>query len=273
MQHLEELRWRLVRSIIAVFIGAAIALLFSNQVLELLLLPFRKAVEMHAQGLAPGAPAPATRLIFLAPTEGFMVHIKLAIFAGLLISLPYVLYQLWQFVAPGLLEHEKRHLPKIVTFSSLFFFAGAAFCYLVVIRYGLNFLLGFQKPELVANISIKEYLRFVTMLILVFGIVFEMPVLSYFLSKVGLLTPEFMRQKRRYSIVTIFVMAAIITPPDAFTQVMLAMPLIILYEISIWVSHAVVGKGDKTDAPPAPAPPEEAAVPAEREESATEESD
>ncbi len=242
LEHLEELRWRLIKSIIAIFVGAIAAFFFSDLILELLLRPFKLAVQMQAEAGGNHEGANAARLIFLAPTEGFMVRIKLAIFAGLFIALPFVLYQLWKFVAPGLLEHEKKHIPRIVAFSTFFFFLGAYFCYAVVIRYGLNFLLGYQSEELVAQISIKEYLRFVTLLILMFGIVFEMPVLTYFLTRMGIVTPEFMRQKRRYSIVIIFVLAAIITPPDPFTQLMLAMPLIILYEVSIWVSKLVAPK-------------------------------
>lgn len=245
LEHLEELRWRLIRSIIAVLVGAVVAFFFSDQILDLLLRPFRLAVEMHAQSTGNHETSQAARLIFLAPTEGFMVRIKLAVFGGLFLALPFVLYQLWKFVSPGLLEHEKKYIPRVVFFSTFFFFLGSFFCYSVVIRYGLNFLLGYQSPELVAQISIREYLRFVTLLILAFGIVFEMPVLTYFLTRLGLVTPEFMRQKRRYSIVAIFVLAAIITPPDVFTQLMLAMPLILLYEVSIWVSHLALPKHAK----------------------------
>jgi len=260
LDHLEELRWRLIKSIVAVIIGAIISFFFSQEILNFLIEPFRQALAMHAKMAGEAAPESA-RLIFLAPTEGFMVSIKLAMFAGLFITLPVVFYQLWQFLAPGLLDKEKKYIPRIVVFSTVFFFLGAAFCYTVVIRYGLNFLLGYQSPELVANISIKEYLRFVTLLILTFGIVFEMPILTYFLGRMGLVTPKLMREKRRYSIVLIFVLAAVITPPDVFTQMMLALPLIILYETSIWVckfaqpkeskekTETKAGKPEKADAP------------------------
>ncbi len=245
LDHLEELRWRLVRSIIAVMLGGVLAFLFSDYVLDFLLKPFRTAVRMHAEAAGNSGAEAAAQLIFLAPTEGFMVRIKLALFAGIFISLPYVLWQMWQFVAPGLLEHEKKYIPRIVAFSTFFFFLGAYFCYEVVLRYGLNFLLGYQSADLVAQISIREYLKFVTLLILTFGIVFEMPVLTYFLTRMGLVTPEFMRQKRRYSIVLIFALAAIITPPDVFTQLMLALPLFVLYEVSIWVSKFSLPKSYK----------------------------
>ncbi|RMD94191.1 MAG: twin-arginine translocase subunit TatC, partial [Calditrichaeota bacterium] len=201
LDHLEELRWRLIKSIVAIVLGAVIAFFFSGWILDFLMRPFRLAIEMQARAAGNHEAMAQAKLIFLAPTEGFMVRIKLALFAGLFISLPFVFYQLWKFIAPGLLEHEKKYIPRIVFFSTLFFFLGAFFCYAVVIRYGLNFLLGYQSEELVAQISIREYLRFVTLLILTFGIVFEMPILTYFLSRMGIVTPEFMRQKRRYSIV------------------------------------------------------------------------
>jgi len=249
-EHLEELRWRLIKSIVAVLIGAIISFFFSQEILDFLIQPFREALAMHAK-MAGETPPESARLIFLAPTEGFMVSIKLAMFAGLFLSLPFVFYQVWKFLAPGLLEKEKKYIPRIVFFSTLFFLLGAAFCYTVVIRYGLNFLLGYQSPELVANISIKEYLRFVTLLILTFGIVFEMPILTFFLGRMGLVTPKLMREKRRYSIVLIFVLAALITPPDVFTQMMLALPLIILYETSIWVCKFAQPKPGKTETKPA----------------------
>lgn len=234
LEHLEELRWRLVRSIVAILIGSVIAFIFRTEVLQFLIHPFQAALKMYAADSVNGAGTSA-KLIYLAPTEAFMVHVKLAIFAGLFLSSPYIFYQLWQFIAPGLFEKEKRYVPHFVFFSTFFFVAGAMFCYSVVIKYGLHFLLSFQTATLEANFAIKEYLRFVTMMILTFGLVFELPILSFFLARVGLLTPEFMRQKRRFGIVGIFIIAAVLTPPDPFSQIMLAVPLIVLYEFSIWV--------------------------------------
>lgn len=236
LEHLEELRWRLIRSIVAIFIGSILAFLFKEQILAFLIYPFNQAAQMAAAGTANGGIHINTRLIYLAPTEAFLVYIKLAIFAGLFISSPYVFYQLWKFIAPGLLENEKKYVPHFVFFSTFFFLAGAFFCYFVVIQYGLQFLLSFQTETLEANFAIREYLKFVTLMILAFGIVFEMPILTYFLTRVGLLTPTFLREKRRFGIVGIFILAAILTPPDPFSQVALAVPLIVLYEFSIWVS-------------------------------------
>jgi len=176
-----------------------------------------------------------------------MVHIKVALFAGIILSLPVIFYQLWQFVAPGLYKKEQKYVPMIVFFSTFSFMVGALFCYFIIIPYGLNFLLNFNTDQFKASIQIKEYLKFVTLLILVFGVIFELPLLSYFLTKMGIVTPEFLRTKRRYGIVTIFILAAVLTPPDVFTQLCLAGPLILLYEISIWVSKLVSKNRNKEE--------------------------
>jgi sec-independent protein translocase protein TatC len=188
-------------------------------------------------------------LIFLKPTEGFLVYIKISVFVGIILSLPVIFYQLWKFIAPGLYKKERRYVPMIVFFSTFFFLTGAFFCYFLIIPFGLNFLLGFTTDQLEPTIQISEYLKFVTLLIMVFGIIFELPLLSYFLTKMELITPEFLRAKRRYGIVAIFIVAAILTPPDVITQLFLAGPLIILYEVSIWVSKLVVMRkaGKKDD--------------------------
>jgi len=223
LDHLEELRWTLVRSILAVTVCAILAYVYSKEIVDFL----------HR-------PAPDVKLIFLAPTGAFMTYIKVAIYAGLVISLPYVAWEFWRFIVPGLLAKERRLVPPIVFFTVFCFLLGAAFAYFVIIPFGLQFLIGgFQTDYLTANITINDYLGFVVTMILVFGAVFELPVLAYFLSLIGLLTPEFLRSKRRYGIVIIFIVAAILTPPDAFTQTMLALPLLVLYEVSIWVSAGV----------------------------------
>lgn len=226
LDHLEELRNRLLKSILSIVLFTIGSYFISKQLMKILVrpYPFEK------------------KLIFLAPTEGFMVHIKVALFAGIILSLPVIFYQLWKFVAPGLYKKEQKYVPVIVIFSTISFLVGALFCYFVIIPYGLNFLLNFNTEQFEASIQIKEYLKFVTLLILVFGVIFELPLLSYFLTKMGIVTPEFLRTKRRYGIVLIFVFAAVLTPPDVFTQLCLAGPLILLYEISIWVSIMVVKK-------------------------------
>ncbi len=230
LEHLEELRWTILRSVIAVFIGAIVCYIFSKQIVTFLRQPAPEDIK----------------LIFLAPTEGFMIYLKVAIFSGLVLALPYVAYEFWKFVVPGLLDKERVLVLPIAFFTTLCFVIGASFAYLIIIPFGLRFLLGFQTDFLEATIAIGKYLGFVVTIILVFGVVFELPVLSFFLTKVGILSPHFLRSKRRYGIVIIFICAAVLTPPDIFTQLMLAGPLIFLYEISIWVSKLVYQKKIKT---------------------------
>lgn len=232
LDHLEELRWRLIKSIGTVIICAFGVYFFSEQVLAFLIAPYNDA----APNVDSGA---AQKLIFLSPTGGFMIRIKISIFSAILLGLPVIFYQIWQFVVPGLLGKEKKLVPVVAFFSTLCFLTGALFCYFVVLKFGLRFLLSFETKDLVATISINEYLGFVTMLIIVFGLIFELPVLALFLTKIGFLTPAFMRHYRRHGIVGMVILSAVVTPPDVFTQLLLAGPLILLYEISILISAAV----------------------------------
>jgi sec-independent protein translocase protein TatC len=241
LDHLEELRWRLIKSLLAVVIGGAVCFYFIQEIFDFLVRPYRHALQMLAETSAHLGVAQDSRLVFLGPTAGFMIYLKLALTGGIVFALPVIFYQLWKFVAPGLLIKERMVVPRFTASATLCFLAGAAFCYFVVLPYGLSFLLGFQTADLVAMITIEEYFGFVTTILLVFGLLFEMPVISYLLSRLGILTPEFLRQKRRYGIVTIFIVAAILTPTvDAFTQVLLAAPLMVLYEVSIWVSKVAM---------------------------------
>jgi sec-independent protein translocase protein TatC len=243
LDHLEELRSRLIKSLVAVAFFAMLSWFFINPIFNFLVAPYKDAMELANAQIKDPAPAQALRLIYLNPTGGFMIFLKLAITVGILAAIPVIVYQLWQFVAPGLLAKEKRIVPWIVFFTTLCFLAGAVFCYFVVLKYGLGFLLTFQSETLAPMISIDEYFGFVTILLVVFGLVFEMPVIAYFLTRIGLLTPEFLRQKRRYGIVTMVVAAAVLTPStDAFTMMLLAVPLLMLYEISIWVSKVALPK-------------------------------
>jgi sec-independent protein translocase protein TatC len=223
LDHLEELRWTILRSLVAIVVASIGCYIFSKKIVDILRYPAPQDMQ----------------LIFLSPVEGFMIYIKVSIFAGLVVALPYVAYQFWKFIVPGLLDKERKLVLPIAFFTTVCFLVGASFAYFVIIRFGLNFLLSFQTDYLVANITIGKYLGFVVTLLLVFGVVFELPVLAFFLTKIGILTPRFLREKRRYGIVIIFIGAALLTPPDIFTQLMLAGPLILLYEVSIWVSKSV----------------------------------
>jgi len=226
LDHLEELRWRIIKCLAAIIILGLISLLFSERVLNLLIHP------------VVNLPHPP-KIIFLSPTGMFIVRIWIAIGSGAFLALPVIFYQVWAFVAPGLLAREKRYTGGVVLFSTFFFLLGAAFSYLVILPNGLRFLLGLRTPQIVPQLDVGKYIGFAVKLILAFGAVFQLPIFSFFLTKLGIISPRFLREKRRYALVLIFVLAALLTPPDVFTQVALAIPMIFLYELSILVSVLV----------------------------------
>jgi len=222
LDHLEELRWRVIKCLVAIAVASLACYAVAGKVLAFLTKPYPK------------------QLVFLSPAEGFMVTLKVSLFAGVILALPVIFYQLWQFVAPGLLEKERKYVPLVVVTATVSFVLGSAFAYLVMIPLALRFFLGFESSTLVATIRVNEYLGFVTNMMLVFGIVFEMPLLSFFLARFGLLTPRFLRSKRPYSVVAILTIAAILTPPDVLSQILLAAPMMVLYEVSIIVAAVAV---------------------------------
>jgi len=224
LEHLEELRWRLIKCVSAIFIGAIAVFFFSAEIMKWLIRPYSQITNTES-------------LIFLEPTGGFMIHLEIALFGGIIMSLPVIFYQLWKFIAPGLYDKERGWTLMIIAVSTLSFLIGAAFAYFVMIPIGLKFLLGFQTEMLTANLAIQKYLSFILTLVFVAGLLFELPLVSFFLTKMGLLSAKFLREKRRYGIVVILILAAILTPPDIATQLLLAGPLVVLYEISIFVSY------------------------------------
>jgi sec-independent protein translocase protein TatC len=224
LDHLEELRWRILKSLGSVFLFTIIAFPFTGFLLDFLTLPNSHLSE------------PA-KLIFLKPTGMLMVRLEIAIASGILVSLPVLLYQLWMFISPGLLYKEKRFILPAIFATTFCFLLGAAFAYGILIPMVLPFLFNMGTKSINANINITEYMSFVLRLILVAGLIFELPILSFFLTRIGLLTPAFLKKVRPYSIVIIFIFSAIVTPPDPMSQILMALPLLILYEISIWISY------------------------------------
>jgi sec-independent protein translocase protein TatC len=229
LDHLEELRWRLLKSIITVFVMMVICFFFSDYILEALLYP--------GQNIDPPVP-----LQVLKVQTVFIIKLEIALFAGIILSLPVIFYQLWQFLAPGLLQNEKKLLPLIVFATVLCFVIGGAFAYFIIIPYALQFFLGLAPVDIENNIALDFYIGFLLRLIIVFGVVFELPMLSLILSKFGILTPSFMRKYRKYAIVGAFILGAILTPPDPTTQMFLAVPIILLYELSIFISYIFATK-------------------------------
>jgi sec-independent protein translocase protein TatC len=223
--HLEELRHRLIISVVAIGVGFAISYAFSQQILLLLQRPM------------------PTRLIFIAPTEAFFVNLKVAFYAGLFLSIPLILFQVWKFVAPGLYEHERRYSYPFLLISTALFLVGGVFAYLVMLPITLHFLIS-QGGELwKPNITLSNYLSFCMRLILAAGLIFEFPVLMYFLTKIGVVTPAFLIKNRKYAVLAAFIISAILTPPDVFSQILLAVPLFLLFEVSIFVAkHVAAGR-------------------------------
>jgi sec-independent protein translocase protein TatC len=233
LTRLGEIRKRLVRSAIAVAIGFAACYSFSQKLFEILAYPLK--VNMH----------PGDRLIYTGLPEMFFIYIKTAMVAGLLLAAPYVFYQMYHLMAPGGYQKErKRSIVPFVLCSTVLFVGGALFGYFVVFPFGFKFFLSFSNEYLRALPSVKQYFSLAVKLLFAFGFIFELPVAAFFLSRMGVVTADFLKQKRRYAILLIFVVAAVLTPPDVVSQFMMALPLIALYEISILVAK-IAGKKKK----------------------------
>ncbi|MFH0809789.1 MAG: twin-arginine translocase subunit TatC [Pseudomonadota bacterium] len=224
--HLVELRQRLVRSLLAVAIGFGICYGYSETLLRVFTAPLVRA-------LPPGQ----QKLVVTGLAETFMVHLKVSLVAGLVVALPYVFYQIWLFIAPGLYRNEQKAALPVVAAACVLFAVGASFAYFVVLPIGIRFLLGYSSGSLTLLPLLREYLAFAGRFLLAFGIVFEMPLISFVLSRLGIVNHRMLSQSRRYAIVVIFIIAAIFTPPDVMSQMMMAIPLLVLYEISIWVAR------------------------------------
>ena len=228
--HLEELRGRLVKCALAVAAGFTASYAFSDWLFDFLAAPM---IRVMPKG---------SKLIFTSPPEAFFTYMKVAFFAGIVVSAPVIFYQLWKFIMPGLYENERKLVIPFVLVATFFFFAGASFGFFVVLPVGFQFFVGFASDSIVAMPSMREYLNFTMKFLLGFGCAFELPVVMYFLARMGLVSAPTLRKNRKYAFLIVAVVAAVLTPgPDVFSQCMLGGPLYLLYEISIWVT-ALVGK-------------------------------
>ena len=225
LSHLEELRRRLINSFIAVGIAFVGAYIFSEELYSFLMIPLTKELPE------------GQTLIFTNLPEMFFTYLKTAFIAGILIASPVIFYQAWKFIAPGLYQNEKRYVIPFVISSTILFIGGALFGYFIVFPFGFKFFLGFANENIRALPSVKEYFSFASKLLLAFGLVFELPVVMFFLSKMGLVTVPFLKKNRKYAILLSFIASAILTPPDVVTQCMMAAPLVILYELGIFVAR------------------------------------
>jgi sec-independent protein translocase protein TatC len=227
LDHLEELRIRLIRCFVAIGVGFIICYSFKEDIFKILVRPLIKALPSeHSQ-----------HLIYTAPQEAFLVYMKVSFIAGIFLAMPVIIFEFWRFVAPGLYEHEKKYLFPIVIVSILFFGSGIAFGYFVALPFGFQFFTSFASEYVMPFISTREFLSFTMKLLFSFGLIFELPVVVFFLARLGIIQSETLKKYRRYAILVIFIVAAILTPPDAFSQIIMAIPLLVLYELSVWVAH------------------------------------
>lgn len=222
--HLEELRGRLIKICIVLVVVFCFVYWKSRIFMDFITAPLLPILPEHSS------------LSLLKLTEGFFTELKLSGMVAVFFSMPVIFYQLWKFIAPGLYAQEKKYVTAFVFMASMLFFMGAAFAYYFVFPFGFKFFLGYAQGYVTANLSVQWYLSFVTRMIMAFGIVFEMPVFVLFLSKMGIVTAEMMKKHRRYAYFGIVIFAAILTPPDVFTQLMMAAPMVILYEFSVFVA-------------------------------------
>ena len=276
LEHLEELRWVIIRSLVAMIIGAIFTYAFSHYIFDYVI-------------LAPRMPDfPTNRFLchmgkvihnfaihcMMHPQNWFVYHIGhmlqftstcinqkpfqlininmagqlntdlfVSMIVGFILTFPYVFYQFWSFIAPALHEKERRYARGAVFYSSALFLIGILFGFFIILPFSTHFLGTYKVSKQVVNqININSYISNVSSVVLAAGLIFELPILVYFLSRIGVMTPKFMRKYRRHAIVVILIIAAIITPPDVFSQIMVTIPLLILYEISIFISSSVVKK-------------------------------
>jgi sec-independent protein translocase protein TatC len=233
--HLEELRRRLIICSAAIGVGFVISYVFSKKLFEILMQPLLAAMP------------PEEKLVYTGLPEAFFTYLKVAFLAGILLAVPVIMYQIWMFIAPGLYDREKRWVLPIVFLSSLFFVGGALFGYFVVFPFGFKFFMGFASDYVRPLPSMKEYLGFSAKLLFAFGIVFELPLFITFLARLGIVDVPLLRTNRKYAILLFFIFAAILTPPDVITQIMMAAPLILLYEVSILGAKVFGKKASKKD--------------------------
>ncbi|UMZ73155.1 twin-arginine translocase subunit TatC [Natranaerofaba carboxydovora] len=226
--HIGELRTRLIWVIATLLVTVVVGFMFSEQVLEIL-------------------KAPADELVYTAPAEAFLTQLKLALITGLVFAFPVILYNIIAFLLPALEKHERRYLFIVIPFALVLFVGGVLFAYFVMLPIAYSFFIGFGNEELQPFISVREYVSFALGLIIPFGLVFQLPLITMILSQLDLIGPTFLKRNRKIALLVVFLVGAVLTPPDIISQALMAGPLILLYEISIIISRIVVRKKEKQD--------------------------
>ena len=256
LDHVEELRWHLVRSTFAILVFASVAFVMKGFIFNTILFAPKNADFFTYRFFCTVSRFFGTEglcieeLPFtfqsLAMAEQFSIHIWTSITVGFIVAFPYIIYEVWRFISPGLYEKERKGARSFIFVSSFLFFIGVLFGYYVVTPLSVNFLGSYSISEMVErNIKIGSYIGLVRSSVLASGLIFELPIIMYFLTKMGLITPSFLRKYRKHALVLVLILAAIITPPDVISQVIVAIPILILYEVSIYISKIVLKREEK----------------------------
>lgn len=257
LDHLEELRWHLIRSTLAIVIIGFVAFLMKDFIFDTIIFGpkkpdfptygvFCKLSKMLGFSEAFCGNEPLFRVQSRVMAGQFSAHIWTSIWAGFIVGFPYVLYEMWKFISPGLYEKERKYSKGFILIASLLFFMGVLFGYYIVAPLSINFLGSYTVSEEVFNdIDLSSYISTVRASVIACGIVFELPIVIYFLTKVGLVTPEILRKYRKIALVLVLILSAIITPPDVASQIIVAVPVLILYQVSIYISKVVIRNEEK----------------------------
>jgi sec-independent protein translocase protein TatC len=231
VEHIDELRRRMIYIIIAVAAASLGAYRFIDYILEFI---------TKTGGIDD--------LVFINPTEAFFVIIKLSLLVGVLVAMPFILYQVWRYVGVALKKEERKYLIYFGPLSYILFLMGAGFAFRGVLPLGIKFLLSFSRENISPMITLNAYVGFLSKMIFAFGLMFELPLVILLLSKLGLVNPDMLKKGRKYAMIGIFLVAAVLTPPDVISQIMLAVPILLMYEISIWICASVTRKREEARA-------------------------
>jgi len=256
LEHLEELRWHIIRSVLAIFVFMIIAFVFKNIIFDTIILAPKKPTFFTNRILCQLGELVNTtllcintkpfNLINIKMSGQLTTHIAVSMVAGIILAFPVIIWEFWRFFRPALHKNERQHARGAVLASSLLFFAGVLFGYYLLAPLSVHFLGSYDiSPEVVNQINIRSYIGTLSSICLATGLIFELPILTFFLTKIGVITPEFLKRYRKHAILIIVLLAAIITPPDVFSQFLVCIPLLMLYEVGIVISRRVIRNKEK----------------------------
>lgn len=259
LEHLEELRWHIIRSVVAIFVLMLVAFSFKNLIFDRIILAPKEPEFITNRLLCKLGMlvnidklcinTKHVNLISIKMAGQITTHITVALVAGIILAFPYVLWEFWKFFRPALHTNEKQHARGAVLVSSMLFFLGVLFGYFALAPLSIHFLTTYEvSPDVVNQINIRSYIGTLTSICLATGLIFELPIITFFLTKVGIITPSFLKKYRKHAILVIVILAAIITPPDVFSQMLVCIPLLALYEVGIVISKRVIKQKEREHA-------------------------